>query len=135
MKKVSWISKLVLTLLVFPILFFSVSIGTANAWEPTKPIEFIIPAGAGGGADVMARFIAPIISKYNLAPKPVIVINKSGGAGAEGFLYLTDGESQMLDFQKAAVEQVELRQRLRTFGGKPVQEVLDQIADWEKIIK
>ena len=56
-------------------------------------------------------------------------------AGAEGFLYLTDGESQMLDFQKAAVEQVELRQRLRTFGGKPVQEVLDQIANWEKIIK
>ena len=88
MKKVSWISKLVLTLLVFPVLFFSVSIGTANAWEPTKPIEFIIPAGAGGGADVMARFIAPIISKYNLAPKPVIVINKSGGAGAEGFMYV-----------------------------------------------
>ncbi|MDP1993553.1 MAG: tripartite tricarboxylate transporter substrate binding protein [Syntrophales bacterium] len=88
MKKVSWISKLVLTLLIFPVLYFSVSIGTANAWEPTKPIEFIIPAGAGGGADVMARFIAPIISKYNLAPKPVIVINKSGGAGAEGFLYV-----------------------------------------------
>jgi putative tricarboxylic transport membrane protein len=87
MKKVSWISKVVLTLL-FPIVFFSLSIGTANAWEPTKPIEFIIPAGAGGGADVMARFIAPIISKYNLAPKPVIVINKSGGAGAEGFLYV-----------------------------------------------
>ena len=36
----------------------------------------------------MARFIAPIISKYNLSPKPVIVINKSGGAGAEGFLYV-----------------------------------------------
>ncbi len=87
MKKVSWISKLALTLL-FPIVFFSLSIGTANAWEPTKPIEFIIPAGAGGGADVMARFIAPIISKYNLAPKPVIVINKSGGAGAEGFMYV-----------------------------------------------
>src|SRR5512133_3869567 len=62
--------------------------GIARAWEPTKPIEFIIPAGTGGGADVMARFIAPIISKYKLSPKPVIVINKSGGAGAEGFLYV-----------------------------------------------
>jgi putative tricarboxylic transport membrane protein len=74
--------------MVFSLVLIGVSIGTVGAWEPTKPIEFIIPAGAGGGADVMARFIAPIISKYNLSPKPLIVINKSGGAGAEGFLYV-----------------------------------------------
>jgi putative tricarboxylic transport membrane protein len=72
----------------FSLVLIGASIGTVGAWEPAKPIEFIIPAGAGGGADVMARFIAPIFSKYNLAPKPVIVINKSGGAGAEGFLYV-----------------------------------------------
>ncbi len=41
-----------------------------------------------GGADQMARFISPLISKYNLSPKPFIVINKSGGAGAEGFMYV-----------------------------------------------
>ncbi|MFZ4438985.1 MAG: tripartite tricarboxylate transporter substrate binding protein [Syntrophales bacterium] len=87
MKKAFWISKLTLIFL-FPVVLISLYTGTANAWEPTKPIEFIIPAGAGGGADVMARFIAPIISKYKLAPKPVIVINKSGGAGAEGFMYV-----------------------------------------------
>jgi putative tricarboxylic transport membrane protein len=87
MKKMSWTSRLVVTL-IFPLILVSLSISTTYAWEPTKPIEFIIPAGAGGGADVMARFIAPIISKYNLSPKPVIVINKSGGAGAEGFLYV-----------------------------------------------
>ena len=62
--------------------------GTARAWEPTKPVEFVVPAGSGGGADVMARFIAPIIDKYKLSPKPFIVVNKSGGAGAEGFLYV-----------------------------------------------
>lgn len=62
--------------------------GTAQAWEPTKPVEFIVPAGSGGGADVMARFISPLVSKYNLSPKPFIVINKSGGAGGEGFLYV-----------------------------------------------
>jgi hypothetical protein len=56
-------------------------------------------------------------------------------AGAGGFLYLTDGASQMLDFQKSAVEHVELRQRLRSFGGQPVQEVLDRVASWEKIVK
>ena len=58
------------------------------AWEPQKPVEFIIPAGPGGGADVMARFIAPLISKYNLSPQPFVAVNKSGGAGAEGFLYV-----------------------------------------------
>jgi putative tricarboxylic transport membrane protein len=64
------------------------SIGTAKAWEPKMPVEFIIPAGAGGGADVMARFISPIVSKYKLSPKPWVVINKSAGAGAEGFMYV-----------------------------------------------
>jgi putative tricarboxylic transport membrane protein len=64
------------------------SVNTANAWEPTKPVEFVVPAGAGGGADVMARFVSPLISKHNLSPKPWVVINKSGGAGAEGFMYV-----------------------------------------------
>ena len=42
----------------------------------------------GGGADQMARFISPLIAKYKLCPTPWIVINKSGGAGAEGFMYV-----------------------------------------------
>ena len=29
----------------------------AQAWEPTKTVEFIVPAGTGGGADQMARVI------------------------------------------------------------------------------
>ena len=58
----------------------------ALAWEPTKSVEFIVPAGTGGGADQMARMIQGIIQKNNLMKQPVVVINKSGGAGAEGFL-------------------------------------------------
>jgi len=58
----------------------------AAAWEPTKPIEFVVPAGTGGGADQMARLIAGIAEKHKLSPRPLIVVNKSGGAGAEGFL-------------------------------------------------
>jgi putative tricarboxylic transport membrane protein len=60
----------------------------AWAWEPSKPIEFVIPAGTGGGADQMARLVAGLIDKHKLSPKPVIVVNKSGGAGAEGFLHV-----------------------------------------------
>ena len=59
---------------------------SALAWEPTKPIEFIVPAGTGGGADQMARFLQGVIAKHNLSKQPFIVVNKSGGAGAEGFL-------------------------------------------------
>jgi putative tricarboxylic transport membrane protein len=56
------------------------------AWEPSKPVEFIVPAGTGGGADQMARLLQGVISKNNLMKQPLIVVNKSGGAGAEGFL-------------------------------------------------
>ncbi|MSO66822.1 MAG: tripartite tricarboxylate transporter substrate binding protein [Pseudolabrys sp.] len=56
------------------------------AWEPTRPVEFIIPAGTGGGADQMARTIQGIVTKHNLMKQPMVVINKSGGAGGEGFL-------------------------------------------------
>jgi tripartite-type tricarboxylate transporter receptor subunit TctC len=56
------------------------------AWEPTKPIEFVVPAGTGGGADQMARLIQGIVTKYGLTKEPLVVVNKAGGAGAEGFL-------------------------------------------------
>lgn len=58
----------------------------AYAWEPTKPIEFVVPAGTGGGADQMARFLQGVVAKNKLSPQPIIVVNKAGGAGAEGFL-------------------------------------------------
>jgi tripartite-type tricarboxylate transporter receptor subunit TctC len=58
----------------------------AQAWEPTRNIEFIIPAGTGGGADQMARAIQGIVAKHNLAKVAILPINRSGGAGAEGFL-------------------------------------------------
>jgi len=56
------------------------------AWEPTKPVEFVVPAGTGGGADQMARLMQGIIIKHKLMKEPMIVVNKSAGAGAEGFL-------------------------------------------------
>jgi putative tricarboxylic transport membrane protein len=60
--------------------------GPARAWEPTKAVEFVVPAGTGGGADQMARFIQGVVAKNNLMKQPIVVVNKGGGAGAEGFL-------------------------------------------------
>jgi putative tricarboxylic transport membrane protein len=62
------------------------------AWEPTKPVEFVVPAGTGGGADQMARLIQGIVIKYKLMKEPMIVVNKSGGAGAEGFLSVKESK-------------------------------------------
>ncbi len=62
--------------------------GMAQAWEPTKTVEFIVPAGTGGGADQMARIVQSIVAKHNLMKQSMVVVNKGGGAGAEGFLDL-----------------------------------------------
>ncbi len=62
------------------------AVAPAHAWEPTKPVEFVVPAGTGGGADQMARFIQGVVAKNKLMAQPIIVVNKAGGAGAEGFL-------------------------------------------------
>ncbi|WP_375461946.1 Bug family tripartite tricarboxylate transporter substrate binding protein [uncultured Enterovirga sp.] len=56
------------------------------AWQPTKTVELIVPAGTGGGADQMARVLQGIVQKHSLMPQALVVINKAGGAGAEGFL-------------------------------------------------
>jgi putative tricarboxylic transport membrane protein len=69
-------------------MLLTVPVTVHAAWEPTKPIDFVIPAGTGGGADQMARLIAGIAEKHKLTPRPIIVVNKSGGAGAEGFLHV-----------------------------------------------
>jgi putative tricarboxylic transport membrane protein len=55
-------------------------------WQPTKAVTLIVPANTGGGADQMARFIQGVVTKHNLMSQPLVVVNKSGGAGAEGFL-------------------------------------------------
>jgi putative tricarboxylic transport membrane protein len=65
-----------------------ITVPAAAAWEPVRPVEFIVPAGTGGGADQMARTIQGIVTKHNLMKQPMVVINKSGGAGGEGFLDL-----------------------------------------------
>ena len=62
------------------------------AWEPSKPVEFVIPAGTGGGADQMARLIQGVVAKHALMKEPLIVVNKSGGAGAEGFMAIKEAK-------------------------------------------
>ena len=61
-------------------------LSASAAWEPNRPVELIVPAGTGGGADQMARVVQGIVTKHNLMKQSIVVINKAGGAGGEGFL-------------------------------------------------
>lgn len=58
----------------------------AQAWEPTRPVEIIVPAGAGGASDQMARTIQGIILKHKLMKQSMLVLNKGGASGAEGIM-------------------------------------------------
>jgi hypothetical protein len=54
-------------------------------------------------------------------------------AGADGLLYLTDKAAQMQEFQKKAIAEKDTRERLKSYGGKAGQEVLDLVTSWEKL--
>jgi len=67
------------------------------------------------------------------SPSELVTVSvRAGRTGIDGILYLADKASQLWDFQKAVVDRVELRQRLKTYG---CQEVLDFFQSWEKIVE
>jgi putative tricarboxylic transport membrane protein len=70
----------------------------ASAWEPTKPVEIVVAAGAGGASDQMARMIQAAIQKNNLMKQPMVVSLKGGASGAEALMYMksSDGDPNRL---------------------------------------
>src|SRR3954464_3427356 len=58
------------------------------AWEPTKPVEIVVAAGAGGASDQMARMMQAAIQKNNLMKQPMVVSLKGGASGAEALMYM-----------------------------------------------
>ena len=70
----------------------------AMAWEPTKPVEIVVAAGAGGASDQMARMIQAAVQKNNLMKQPIVVSLKGGASGAEALMYMksSDGDPNRL---------------------------------------
>jgi putative tricarboxylic transport membrane protein len=91
-KKTSWLFAAAVTALS--------AAAAQAAWQPTKPVEFVVTSGPGGGTDNFARMVQSIISKHNLMDKPVVVTNKGGGSGAEGYVYtkIAAGDPHKLTF-------------------------------------
>lgn len=57
-------------------------------WQPTKPIEFVVMAGKGGGADKATRFIVDLIAKQKLTTQPITVVNLPGQSGGEALAHM-----------------------------------------------
>ena len=70
----------------------------ALAWEPTKPVEIVVAAGAGGASDQMARMLQAAVQKNNLMKQPMVVSLKGGASGAEGLMYMKSGEGDAHKF-------------------------------------
>src|SRR5215210_1534319 len=62
------------------------------AWEPSKAVEIVVAAGAGGASDQMARMLQAVIQKHGLIKQPVVVSLKGGASGAEALMYMKAGE-------------------------------------------
>jgi putative tricarboxylic transport membrane protein len=64
----------------------------ALAWEPSKPVEIVVAAGAGGASDQMARMLQAAVQKNNLMKQPMVVSLKGGASGAEALMYMKSSQ-------------------------------------------
>src|SRR4029077_14452017 len=83
----------------------AIAAGPALAWEPTKPVEIVVPAGAGGATDQMARMLQAAIQKNNLMKQATVVSLKGGASGGEG---LMDMKASAGDANKFVIAQSSL---------------------------
>ncbi|MFP3988381.1 tripartite tricarboxylate transporter substrate binding protein [Streptomyces sp. E11-3] len=68
------------------------NVASGGDWKPTKPIEYVAPAGTGGGWDTLARTSARVLDQSNLVDRPLRVVNKPGAGGAIGWSYVAKHE-------------------------------------------
>ena len=65
----------------------------AQGFKPSRPIEFVVHTGPGGGNDVMARAIVAVVEKEKLLPVRMQVVNKTGG-GLTAMAYLVEKKGE-----------------------------------------
>ena len=79
------------------------AVAQSAADYPNKPIELVVPFGAGGGTDVLARVVAEAAKKHS--SQPITVLNKPGATGGIG---LSEVAAAKPDGYKIAMVTVEM---------------------------
>lgn len=92
-------------ILVFFVQLFTVDYASAQAF-PSRPIRIVIPYAPGGGSDILARPVAPLMAES--LKQSVVIDNKGGAAGnigtqqvatstADGYTLLLANNSQVIN--------------------------------------
>src|SRR5690349_11647240 len=106
------------------------------AWEPTKPVEIVVAAGAGGASDQMARMMQAAIQKNNLMKQPMVVSLKGGASGAEALMYMksSDGDANKVLIAYSLIYMLPLSAKI-PFNWRDLSPVsviaLDQFVLWD----
>jgi putative tricarboxylic transport membrane protein len=66
----------------------TIAASAAPTWMPSRAVELVVQAAAGGGSDIFARKISDILTKDKLISQPISVVNKAGGSGAVAYNYV-----------------------------------------------
>lgn len=74
--------------LTFAAAAFAVSVSSARAAFPERPIELIVPFAPGGGSGITAELMKSIITDHKLSPQPVTLTYKPGASGQVGWTHL-----------------------------------------------
>jgi len=109
----------------------------AHAWEPAKPVEIVVAAGAGGASDQMARMMQAAIQKNSLMKQPVVVSLKGGASGAEALMYMkaSDGDANKVLIAYSLIYMLPLSAKI-PFNWRDLTPVsviaMDQFVLWDK---
>ena len=80
--------KKILTALAFLVLAAAIAIPAVAAPYPAKPLEIVVANNPGSGWDQLGRAINVSLEKEKLYPQPMAVVNKPGGGGTVGLIYM-----------------------------------------------
>jgi tripartite-type tricarboxylate transporter receptor subunit TctC len=76
------------------------TVADCKAWKPEKSVTIVVPYGAGGSTDLLARAVEKVWSKY--CPQPVQIVNKTAGGGVEGSTFVArskpDGSTLVIGY-------------------------------------
>ena len=102
------------------------------AWEPTKPVEIVVAAGAGGASDQMARMMQAAIQKNNLMKQPMVVSLKGGASGAEALMYMksSDGDANKVLIAYSLIYMLPLSAKI-PFNWRELTVAMDQFVLWD----